>query len=45
VDHYCFSIDAYKGEEVRPKVAGLNEMTPNAPPGNLWLKDPDGYVI
>ena len=45
IDHYCLAIRGYDGNAMRGDVAGLNHLWPDAPPGNLWVRDPDGHVI
>jgi catechol 2,3-dioxygenase-like lactoylglutathione lyase family enzyme len=45
LDHFCFAVDGFDGKTLRPKLAELGDAWPDLPPTNLWLKDPDGYVI
>ena len=45
IDHYCLAIMGYDGNAMKRDVAGLNHQWPDAPPNNLWLRDPAGHVI
>jgi len=45
IDHLCFAIEGFNGEAMKSKVNGLNQPWPEAPPTNLWIKDPAGYLI
>ena len=45
LDHFSFGIEGFKGDVVKPQLAGLNQQWPDSPANNLWIKDPAGRVI
>ena len=45
LDHFCFGINGFNGQEMKSRLAGLNQQWPDSPPVNFWLKDPVGHMI
>ena len=47
IDHFCFGVDGFNRDAMRPRVAGLNlQIDRTDPPGNnLWTRDPAGHLI
>jgi catechol 2,3-dioxygenase-like lactoylglutathione lyase family enzyme len=47
IDHFCFGVEGFNRDAMKPKVAELNlQIDRTDPPGNnLWTKDPDGHLI
>ena len=45
LDHFCFAIQGFRGLDMNSEVAGLNRQWPDAPPSQVWVKDPDGNII
>lgn len=45
IDHFCFAITGFNGEAMKSQLTELNQQWPDAPPNNLWVRDPVGNVI
>src|SRR6202049_4411590 len=47
IDHFCFGVEGFNRDAMKPKAAELNlQIDSTDPPGNnLWTKDPDGHLI
>jgi catechol 2,3-dioxygenase-like lactoylglutathione lyase family enzyme len=47
IDHFCFAVQGFSRDAMKPNVAGLNlQVDRTDPPGNnLWTKDPAGHLI
>ena len=45
IDHICFAIRGFRGLDMKSELTGLNRQWPDAPPSQIWLKDPDGNMI
>jgi len=47
IDHFCFGVEGFNRDGMKPKLAGLNlQIDRTDPPGNnLWTRDPDGHLI
>jgi len=47
IDHFCFAVQGFSRDAMKPNVARLNlQVDRTDPPGNnLWTKDPAGHLI